>query len=70
MNREFNRDMIITMRHIRGASNCSRGAARFFRAHGLSWSDFIHNRGIKAGALLDTNDPMALQVVRYAHGWK
>ena len=68
MSVEFDRDKLITMRHIRGAHNCSKGARAFFKRHGISWRDFIHDGGLKAGVLLDTGDPMALDVVRYAHG--
>lgn len=65
---KLNRDKLITMRHVRACGNCSGGLRKFFAKHGISWSDFIHDRGIKAGVLIDTNDPMILRVVRYAHG--
>lgn len=65
----FDRNLIITMRDIRKATQCSRGGRAFFLKHDLDWPDFLKN-GIQAGKVIDTGDVMALQVVRVAHGWK
>lgn len=66
---EFNRELVVTMRHIRGAKQCSRGARAWCEANGFDWSSFLKN-GLTCGELIDTGDVMALQVVRFAHGWK
>lgn len=59
--------MIITMRDVRAAKMCSRGARKFFERHNLDWSDFIKN-GIDAEKLLSTGDAMAVRVVEVAGG--
>lgn len=58
-------ELIITMRDIRAAKMCSRGARTFFKRHGLDWTDFLKN-GIPAWKLAATGDAMALQVVEAA----
>lgn len=60
-------ELIVTMRDIRGAKMCSDGPRRFFKRHGLDWSDFLTN-GIPASKLLATGDAMAAQVVEVARG--
>lgn len=60
-------DVIVTMKDIRGARQCSRGARDFFERHGLSWADFLKH-GIPAEQLAATGDKMALQVVEHARG--
>lgn len=59
--------MIVTMRDIRAAKMCSRGARKFFERHGLDWSAFV-KQGIPAEKLAATGDAMALQVVEVARG--
>lgn len=66
---DFDRDLIVTMRDIRGAKQCSRGARAWFEANDFDWSSFLKN-GLNCGQLIDTGDVMALQVVRFAHGRK
>lgn len=59
--------MIVTMRDIRAAKMCSRGARKFFERHGLDWSAFV-KQGVPAEKLAATGDAMALQVVEVARG--
>lgn len=66
---EFNRDLIVTMKDVRGAKQCSRGACAWSKANNLDWHSFLKN-GITCGELIDTGDVMALQVVRFAHEQK
>lgn len=66
---EYDRTLIITMRDIRRAKQCSHGARAFFELHNLDWGLFL-KQGIDAGSVIDTNDVMALQVVECAHGRK
>lgn len=61
--------MIITMRDIRAAKMCSRGARKFFERHGLDWGAFVKS-GISAEKLEATGDAMAIQVVEVARGRK
>lgn len=58
---------VVTMRHIRAAGLCSRGARAFFQRHGLDWSRFLRE-GIAAAELEATGDVMALRVVEIARG--
>lgn len=58
--------MMITMRDIRAAKMCSRGARQFFERHGLDWSTFL-KEGIDAELLAQTGDAMALRVVEVAN---
>lgn len=64
---EFDRNIIITMRHIRASKMCSGGARTFFKAHDLDWDKFL-KQGISCGEIIDLDDEMGLQVVRIAHG--
>lgn len=57
--------VIVTMRHIRAASMCSRGARGFFERHGLDWSAFLRE-GIAAETLEATGDANALKVCEVA----
>jgi len=59
--------LIITMRDIRAAKQCSRGARAFFERHGLDWQDFLEN-GVPAEKLLATGDAMAERTVEVARG--
>ena len=36
-------NVIITMRHVRKAGQCSRGARAFAQEHNLDWDDFLKN---------------------------
>jgi hypothetical protein len=58
--------MIITMRDLRAASICGRGAKLFFERHSLDWRAFVKN-GISAADLEKTGDAMALRVVEVAN---
>ena len=66
---DLDRDLIVRMCDIRAVTQCSRGARAFALLHGLDWSDFLAN-GIDCGTLMDIDDVMAMQVVRYANGRK
>lgn len=64
--------MIVTTRHvftIPGFSKrrgfCRGGAQRWFRAHGLNWTDFVKH-GIDAEKLLATGDAFAIATVNWA----
>ena len=59
--------MTITMRHIRAAKMCSRGAREWFDRHGFDWSDFL-KQGIESEKVLATGDAMAWRVVEVANG--
>lgn len=59
--------MIITMADIRKARMCAKGTRAFFLSHNLDFQDFLKN-GIDAKKLIETNDAMALQVVKVAYG--
>ena len=59
--------MIITMRDIRKAKMCSRGARAFFERHDLDWDAFLKT-GVDAQKLLATGDAMAAKVVEVASG--
>lgn len=55
----------ITMRDVRAAKMCSRGARVFFEKHGLDWQTFL-KAGIKSDVLEKINDGMANQVIKVA----
>lgn len=57
--------LIITMRHVRAARMCSRGARAFAQRHGLDWDTFVR-AGLPAEMLIATGDAMALQLVEIA----
>jgi len=57
----------ITMRDVRAAKMCSRGARAFLSEHGISWADFLRN-GVSSDVLIKTGDAMALRVVEVASG--
>lgn len=59
--------VIVTMRDIRAARQCSRGTRAFFIRHGLDFNDFLTN-GIPAEKLEATGDHMALRVCEVARG--
>lgn len=59
--------VIVTMRDIRAAKQCSRGTRTFFKRHGLDWDDFLTN-GIPAEKLEATGDHMAIRVCEVARG--
>jgi len=58
---------IVTMRDVRAARMCSRGARAFFIRYGLDWDDFLKN-GINSEKLEATGDAMAKRVVEVARG--
>lgn len=57
--------LIITMRDIRAAKMCSRGARTFFNRHGLSFETFLRE-GLPAEDLMATGDAMAIRVCEVA----
>lgn len=57
--------VIVTMRHVRQAHMCSRGARAFFARHGLDYGRFLRE-GLPAEQIRATGDAMALQVVAIA----
>lgn len=57
--------MIITMRDVRAAKMCSRGARLFFKRYGLDWSQFIAS-GVESSVIEETGDAMGLKVVEVA----
>lgn len=64
--------MIVTTRDLftipgfsRRAGFCRNGSRRWFRAHGLDWTDFIKH-GIAAETLEATGDGLALALVKWA----
>lgn len=62
---QCNDDFIVTMRDVRAAEGCSKGARRFAARHNLDWQDFLNN-GILASRLIATGDAMALNIVEVA----
>lgn len=61
--------MKITMRDVRAAKMCSRGARKFFRRYDLDWGEFVRE-GIDAEKVEATGDAMAIKVVEVARGRK
>ena len=55
----------VTMRHIRQATMCSRGARAFFQRHGLDWETFLRE-GLDADLIRATGDAMAMRVADIA----
>jgi hypothetical protein len=58
---------LVTMRHVRQAKMCSRGARAFFIRHNLDWRTFL-KQGLPAEVIAGTGDAMALRVVEVARG--
>jgi len=58
--------MIVTMRDLREAKICGRGARIFFEKHQLDWRAFV-KQGINSEDLSATQDAMALHVVEVAN---
>ena len=56
------KDNRITIKDIRLAGHCVKGAKRWFADHGLDFRDFLKN-GIDEETFLNTNDGHARQVV-------
>jgi hypothetical protein len=59
--------MIVTMRDVRAAKMCSRGARDFLKRHGFDWADFLEN-GVTPEQLEATGDPMAIKVAEVSRG--
>lgn len=53
------------MKHVRQATQCSRGARAFFARHELDWQAFLAG-GIDTGILRATGDAMAIRVAELA----
>jgi len=58
-------DFLVTMRDVRAARGCSRGARMFAERHGLDWKEFLKD-GILASRLVATGDAMAINIVEVA----
>lgn len=58
---------IITMREVRAAGMCSKGARDFAKRYNLDWIGFLKN-GIPADELAATGDALALKIVETARG--
>jgi len=61
--------VIIYMSDIRAARMCSRGTRDFFKRHGMDWNKFL-KEGLPVEQVINTGDPMAMQVVEVARGRK
>ena len=57
--------MNVTMRDVRAAKMCGRGARVFAQRHDIDWLEFVKN-GIDEAELLRTNDAMAIKLVEVA----
>lgn len=57
--------MIVTMRDVRAASMCSKGARRFFERHDLDWARFLRE-GIEHEELEAIDDAMCRKVIEVA----
>lgn len=64
--------LIVTFKHLRTVPNyrgktgyCSSKGRLWFKRHGLSWFDFVHN-GVDAQVLLDTGCALAERLVEHA----
>lgn len=58
-------DIIVTMKDVRAAKGCSKGARMFCETHGINWSLFL-KEGVRASVLEATGDAMALNLVKVA----
>lgn len=58
-------DPIVTMRHVRAAKLCSRGARTLAARHGLDWTRFVRE-GLPASLVEATGDAFALRVAAAA----
>lgn len=52
-------EIMITVRHIRLAGLCMKGAREWADGYGLSWSDFIDGPGIPISVLENLHDGLA-----------
>lgn len=59
--------VIVTMRDVRAAQQCSRGARAFFKRHDLDWQRFL-DEGLPIEDIEATGDAMALKVAEIARG--
>ena len=59
--------MNVTMRDVREAKMCSRGARLFLQRHGIEWTTFL-NQGVTPEMLEATGDAMAIKVAEVARG--
>lgn len=58
--------VIVTMRHVRAAKMCARGARGWFARHGLDYGRFLRE-GLPADQLLATGCALAKRVVEVAN---
>lgn len=57
--------MMVTIKHVRAAGICSRGARAWVASKGLSWATFL-DTGFDAEFLRATGDPIVLRAVAQA----
>ena len=57
--------IIVTMEHVRGAKQCSRGAREWFKMHNLNYDDFLVN-GMPVEKLESIPDAIGHHVAAYA----
>lgn len=62
---EGREEVIVTLKDVRAAKMCAKGAREFFKRHNLDWSAFVKD-GIDSEILEMTGDAMALKVVEVA----
>lgn len=60
--------MIVTMKEIRVAGFCSRGARKVFNSSGLNWQDFLEN-GIELDVLKLNVDKHFTDELESKNGW-
>ena len=65
MTTEVTSELRVTMRHVRAAKLCSRGARAWFIQYKLDYNDFLAN-GIPVSVLEARGDPLALRAVAAA----
>lgn len=58
-------NVIVTMRHVRKAHMCARGARQWFDRYGLDYAQFLRE-GLPADQLLATGCALARRVVEVA----
>jgi hypothetical protein len=56
-------DPIVTIKHVRGAQLCVRGARMWFRQHGLSFEHFLQH-GYPVSVIEGTGDAMGKEIAK------
>jgi hypothetical protein len=57
--------VLVTMKHVRQAHMCARGARAFFARHGLDYNRFLRD-GLPVEQIRATGDAMAIKVAEIA----